>query len=110
MTERQLRKKLVKMKRTYEQRKRIKELEDAYADYMPNSKKRKVSNVMLFVSVIAIVGYVVANYVLQYKTGIEISPTITQYWFLFWTSEVFLLAGIKTSKVIKGYDNEPSNF
>jgi hypothetical protein len=95
---------LKKIKKQGERYKKEKAVKDAYAEYWPEGKKRKVSNIMLVVSVIAIVGYVIANYVLQYKTGIELSPTITPYWFLFWTSEVFLLAGIKTSKVIKGHD------
>lgn len=93
--------KLRKIKRQGEQYKVEKQLRDAYAEYWPEHKKRKTSNIMLVISVVAIVGYVVADYVLQYNTGIELSPTITPYWFAFWTSEVFLLAGIRISKVFK---------
>lgn len=93
---------LQRIKKRGEKQKKIKELQDAYAEYMPEHKKRKVSNVMLAVSAIAIIGYVIADYILQYNTGVELSPTITPYWFGFWTSEVFILAGIRVSKVFKG--------
>ena len=104
MTERQLRKKLVKMKRTYEQRKRIKDLEDAYSEYLPDRKKRKVSNVMLIIIVVAIVGYVLASFWLQYRTGIAIDPTLTTCWFGFWTAEIIALTTIKNNKT-KHSDN-----
>ena len=98
--------KLRKIKRQGEQYKIEKQLRDAYAEYWPEHKKRKTSNIMLVISVVAIVGYVVADYVLQYNTGVELSPTITPYWFAFWTSEVFLLAGIRISKVFKPSSDE----
>lgn len=94
-------KKLRKIRIEGEQYKKLKELQDTYAEYWPEHKKRKVSNIMLAVSIVAIVGYVVADWFLQYNTGIELSPTITPYWFAFWTSEIFLLAGIKITKVFK---------
>lgn len=98
--------KLRKIKRQGEQYKIEKQLRDAYAEYWPEHKKRKTSNIMLVISVVAIVGYVVADYILQYNTGVELSPTITPYWFAFWTSEVFLLAGIRISKVFKPSSDE----
>lgn len=98
-------KKLRKMKIEGEQYKCLKELEDTYSGYWPEHKKRKVSNIMLAVSIVAIVGYVVADYYLQYNAGIELSPTITPYWFAFWTSEIFALAGIRIVKVLKPMDN-----
>ena len=106
MNAEKFKRKLRKIRRQGEMYKKEKEIRDVYAEYWPDRKKRKVSNIMLVISVIAIVGYVVADYILQYHTGVELSPTITPYWFLFWTSEIFLLAGIRTSKVIKGNDNE----
>lgn len=105
MSDKRFQKKLEKIKKRGERYKQEKELRDAYAEYLPEHKKRKVSNIMLAVSVIAIVGYVVANYILQSHMGIEISPTITPYWFSFWTIEVFALAGIKIGKVIKDNSN-----
>ena len=101
MFSKMFKRKLNRIKRQGERYKKEKEIRDAYAEYWPEHKKRKTSNIMLVVSTIAIVGYVVADYFLQYNVGVELSPAITPYWFVFWTSEVFLLAGIKISKVIK---------
>ena len=66
-----------------------------------NNKKNKVSNIMLVVVIIAIIGYTVANFWLQYIAGVEVSPTLTSAWFSFWGVEIFALAGIKITKVIK---------
>ena len=104
MNDKRFKKKLEKIKKHGEQYKKLKDAQDAYAEYVPEHKKRKVSNMMLAVSVIAIISYVVANYILQLNTGCELSPTITPYWFAFWTGEIFLLAVIKVSKVIKSDD------
>ena len=93
--------KLKRIEKRGERWKREKELRDMYIDYMPEHKKRKVSNIMLVISVIAILSYVFADYILQTNTGCELSPTITPYYFAFWTGEVFVLAGIKLGKVIK---------
>ena len=53
-----------------------------------------------------IILYAAANFVLQYYTSVEVSPTLTTAWFTFWGSELFLLAGIKISKVLKNQDND----
>lgn len=71
---------------------------DAYAEYWPDRKKRKVSNVMLVTIIVAIVGYVIASFWLQYRTGIAIDPTITTCWFGFWTVEIIALTTIKNNK------------
>lgn len=108
MTDKAFQRKLNKIKKQGERYKQIKEVADAYVEYLPKhkeKKKKKVSNIMLCVSVIAIVGYVVADYILQSKIGVELSPTITPYWFAFWTGEIFVLAGMKTSKILKGSVN-----
>lgn len=98
--------KLRRRKRRYERYRREYLLNKAYEQYLPERKKRKVSNIMLVIIVIAIVGYVAVDFLLQYKVGTEISPTITTCWFVFWTSEVLALMGIKLSKVKKSnYDN-----
>lgn len=59
----------------------------------------KVSNIMLVIIVIAIIGYTVASFLLQYVSGVEISSTLTTCWFSFWGAELVSLAAIKTSKV-----------
>jgi hypothetical protein len=51
-----------------------------------------------------IILYTAANFVLQYFTSIEVSPTLTTAWFSFWGSELFFISGIKISKVMKGVD------
>ena len=85
------------------------ELEAKYEEYYPHKNGKKVSNIMLAIVVIMIVGYVIADFVLQYHTSIEISPTITTCWFSFWTIEILALAGIKVSKVRKEHKIEHDN-
>ena len=106
MYSRRFRRKLNKIRKQGERYKKEKAVRDAYAEYWPEHKKRRTSNIMLLVSIIAIIGYVVADYILQYNVGVELSPTITPFWFGFWTSEIFLLAGIKVSKVIKSNQSD----
>ena len=68
------------------------------------NQKKKVSNIMLVLIIIAIVLYTAATFVLQYFTQVEISPTLTTAWFAFWTVEIVALAAIKTSKVKHNQD------
>ena len=107
MTERRLQKKLAKIQKKGEQYKRIRELEDIYVDYMPEKKTRKVSNVMLIIIIIAIVGYALVDVWLQYNTGMELSSTLTSCWYAFWGAEIVALAAIKTSKVKHNSDDYP---
>ena len=99
--------KLRKIKRQGEQYKMEKKLRDAYAEYWPDRKKRKVSNIMLVAIIVAIVGYVIASFWLQYVTGIAIDPTITTCWFGFWTVEIIALTTIKNNKT--KYDSSCDN-
>jgi hypothetical protein len=69
---------------------------------MENKSKKKVSNIMLVVVCAMIILYAIANFVLQYFTSVEVSPTLTTAWFTFWGSELLCLTGIKVSKVFKG--------
>ena len=93
--------KLNRIKKKGERYKKEKKIRDAYEQYWPEKKERKVSNVMLVVIIIAIVGYFVADFILQKNYGIELSPTLTTCWFSFWGVEIVALAGIRVSKVIK---------
>lgn len=61
--------------------------------------KKKVSNIMLVVICTMIILYTAANFVLQYFTSIEVSPTLTTAWFAFWGTELVALTAIKTSKI-----------
>ena len=99
MTEKQFQRKLKKIQKEGERYKQEKALIDAYAEYFPHKKEKKVSNIMLVVSVLAILGYVLAAFILQFITNVEISPTITTLWFAFWTVEIWQLARIKVNKI-----------
>lgn len=105
MNDKRFQKKLEKIKRHGERMKQEKELKDIYAQYYPVKKEKKVSNVMLVTIVIAIVGYAIANFVLQYQMGIEISSTLTTCWFSFWGVEIAALTSIK---IIKTRNNSES--
>ena len=96
--------KLDRIKKRGERYKAEKELKDEDAAYAPARKKKKISNIMLVIVMVAIVSYAVANFALQYYTNIEVSPTLTTCWFAFWATEIFALAGIKISKVKNGND------
>ena len=102
MSDKKFQRKLEKIKKKGERYKQEYELREAYAKYVPEKKTRKVSNIMLVIIVIAIVGYFAANLWLQYRFGIEISSTLTTCWFAFWGVEIVSLAAIRTSKVKHG--------
>lgn len=80
-----------------------KQIMDAYAEYWPESKKRKTSNIVLVVSITAIVVYTIASFVLQYFTGIEVSSTLTTCFFSFFGGELLIIGGIRISKVRSNY-------
>lgn len=103
MNDKRFQKKLKRIKERGERMKQEKELRDTYAQYYPEKKEKKVSNVMLTIIVIAIVGYAIANFVLQYQMGMEISSTLTTCWFSFWGVEIAALTSIKLIKTKSGY-------
>jgi hypothetical protein len=98
--------KLKRIEKRGERQKAKVTLEEKYAEYYPYREGAKVSNIMLVIIVIAIVGYTIASFVLQYHTGVEMSPTITSAWFLFWGTEIAMLTGIKVSKILKEKHND----
>lgn len=98
MNEKRFERKLKKMKKHGEQYKREKELRDAYAEYLPDKKKRKVSNIMLVIIVTAIIVYTIASFWLQYRTGIPIDATLSTLYYGFWTVELISLTSIKNIK------------
>ena len=106
---RKYRKELEKTKMLCEFYKQKSDLLDSYKEYIPAAKpkkKRKVSNIMLVSIVIAIIGYTVASFIIQYHTAVEMSPTLTTAWFSFWSIELISLAGIKISKVKNASNDE----
>lgn len=102
MNDKRFLKRLDKIKKRGEQHKVEQALRDEYAAYTPDKKKKKVSNIMLVIVMIAIISYAIADFALQYYTSIEVSSTLTKCWFTFWGAEIFALAGIKISKVKNG--------
>lgn len=105
MSDKRFQKRLEKIRKRGERYKQEKELKDMYAEYVPERKKKRVSNIMLVVVMIAIVAYAAANFALQYFTTIEVSPTLTTAWFSFWGGEILCLTGIKVSKVLSNRNN-----
>ena len=76
---------------------------------MANKPKRKVSNTMLVLICVMIILYTAADFVLQYFTSIEVSPTLTTAWFAFWGTEIVALTVIKTSKLKHGQDTSSTD-
>ena len=97
--------KLNRIKRRGERYKREYEAKKAYIPYIPERKRRKVSNILLVVVVVAIVSYTVANLWITYATGMSIDSTLTTCFYAFFSSELFLLAGIKLSKIKNKQDD-----
>jgi len=71
--------------------------------------KKKVSNIMLVLICVMIILYTASNFVLQYFTSVEVSPTLTNAWFAFWGTEIVALTAIKTVKVIKDKNEQQNN-
>lgn len=67
--------------------------------------KKSMSKILIVIICIMIILYTAANFVLQYFTQIEVSPTLTNAWFAFWGTELVALAGIRISKLFRK-DNE----
>lgn len=105
MREKLFRWKLKRIKRRGERYKREYMIRKAYAKYIPERKKRKVSNILLVMVVASITIYTVANLWITYTTGVSIDSTLTTCFYAFWVSEIFALAGIRISKVKNNNDN-----
>ena len=105
MREKLFKLKLKRIKVRGERYKREYEAKKKYSQYVPERKKRKVSNILLVVVVLAIVSYTVANLWITYATGMSVDSTLTTCFYAFFSSELFLLAGIKLSKIKNRYDD-----
>jgi glycopeptide antibiotics resistance protein len=69
-------------------------------------KKRHFADYIVFLSIIAVTGFTVAAFVLQFKGLMEISATLTTCWFAFWTVEIIALASIRNQKTKHNYKNK----
>lgn len=65
-------------------------------------KRLRKSDYILIASIAAVVIYTVAAIFTQILTSTELSPTLTERWYDFWTIEIVTLSGIKITNVIKG--------
>lgn len=65
---------------------------------LKQKKKINTSKVVLVAAIFSNIVFTVAAFILQFKTSVEISSTLTTCWFTFWAVEVAALAGIKITK------------
>ena len=100
---------LKRIKNRGERWKKEYELKEAYIQYAPERKKRKVSNILLAVIVVAIISYTIASFWLTYTTGTTIDSTLTTCFYAFWGSELVALATLKTTKIMKNYNKTDSD-
>lgn len=98
MNTEKFKRKLRRIRRKGEMYKKEKEVRDAYAEFWPDRKKRKVSNIMLVIIILAILVYTVAAFWVQYKTGVPIDGTLSTLYYGFWTVELISLTTIKNNK------------
>ena len=61
-------------------------------------RKARFCDVIIYISIVAIVAYTVAAFIMQFMGFTEISATLTGCWYGFWTAEIVSLAAIKNSK------------
>lgn len=101
MYSKRFKRKLNRIRKQGERYKKEQAVRNAYAEYWPDRKKRRVSNIMLVIVVAAIIIYTVASFWIQYRTGIPVDATLTTCFYTFWGSELLALTGIKISKVFK---------
>jgi uncharacterized membrane protein len=101
MYSKRFRRKLNRIRQKGERYKKEQAVRDIYAQYWPDRKKRRISNIMLVIVVAAIIVYTVASFWIQYKTGVPVDATLTTCFYTFWGSELIALTGIKISKVFK---------
>ena len=109
MRDKLFRLKLRRRKRRYERYRREYLLNKAYAKYLPERKKRKVSNIMLVIIVTAITSYTIASFWLTYVTGVSIDGTLTTCFYTFWGSELVALTTLKTAKIVKNYSKNEND-
>lgn len=61
-------------------------------------KEKPYAQKIIPIIIMAIMGYTILAFILQFKMGIEPSPTLTTAYFSFWGAEIIGLVSIKTSK------------
>lgn len=69
-------------------------------------KKRHTSKLLIFLILFQIIAYVVVAIWFQYKTGMELSPTLTVGVFGLYTAEYGFLSSIKKMKIKNNYGSD----
>lgn len=67
----------------------------------PPRKKIKYSKVLIPIIILAIIGYTIANFILQSNGYGEMSPTLTTCYFGFFGVDLITLCGIKITDTVK---------
>lgn len=73
---------------------------------MAKKTNSKTTKVLLPIAIFNILWFTIAAIILQFVTSVELSSTLIISWYGFWTSEIFILAGIKISKIKKENDSD----
>ena len=79
----------------------------------PSFQHSKTSKKIIIFVIASVFVYTGLSMLIQFKTGLEISPTLTTCYFGFCTGELWMLASIKKSKLKsgqKGTDYQVSEF
>jgi hypothetical protein len=58
--------------------------------------------------IVAVLGYTIAAFLLQFIVQVEVSPTLTTCYFAFWGTEIVAMATIKSVKESKKSKREES--
>ena len=67
--------------------------------------KMKFSNKIVILSIVAIVGFTIGAFLVQLKTGNELSSALIGAWFAFWSTEIIALTTIKNNKTKRQSDD-----
>ena len=111
LTRQEFDEKVAVMRENNERLKILHEIREERELYSPKAKQKQMKDSTRFViaSIVAIVMYTCAALIIQACTGTEVSATLTEHWYAFWTIEIAALAGIKVTKVIKEHNSENTN-
>ena len=94
------------IKQQGERYKREQKIKKAYAEYWPEKKEKKTSNIVLAVSIFTIIVYTIASFWITYVRGVTMDSTLTTCVYSFFGGELLVLGGIKGVKVVTGrYSN-----
>ena len=104
-------KKIAIMREDNERMKILHEIKEERELYSSKTKQKqmRVSTIYLIASIVAVVLYTMVVLIIQACTGTEVSTTLTERWYTFWTIEITALTGIKVTKVIKDYKSDKNS-